>query len=189
MTQPPVDPDLKTLLDFVNTNDLEDPDDGLGTPELLAAWLRERGVAVTSVDAAAHARAIDLREGLRALGRANNGERAEPDRLAALDAATAALPLVAALGTGSRWELEPRVEGADAFLGGIVATALRAMASGEWSRVKACQNDTCRWLFVDQSRNRSRTWCTMAICGSRMKSRAYRARRRDEADQTALETA
>jgi predicted RNA-binding Zn ribbon-like protein len=52
------------------------------------------------------------------------------------------------------------------------------MADGSWSRVKACQNDTCRWLFVDGSRNRSRTWCTMAICGSRMKSRAYRARRR-----------
>jgi predicted RNA-binding Zn ribbon-like protein len=180
MTRASIGPDLQTLLDFVNTNDLEDPDDGIGTPELLAAWLRERGVPITSVAADAHARALDVREGLRALGRANNEEPAEPERLAALNAATAALPLSASLGTGSEWGLQPRVEGADAFLGGIVATALRAMASGEWSRVKACQNDTCRWLFVDQSRNRSRTWCTMAICGSRMKARAYRARQRDE---------
>ncbi|HEX6654657.1 MAG TPA: CGNR zinc finger domain-containing protein, partial [Candidatus Limnocylindria bacterium] len=32
--------------------------------------------------------------------------------------------------------------------------------------------------FFDRSRNRSGTWCTMAVCGSRMKSRSYRSRRR-----------
>ena len=55
---------------------------------------------------------------------------------------------------------------------GHPGTLARAMADGSWSRVKSCRNDTCRWLFYDHSRNRSGTWCTMAICGSRMKSRA-----------------
>lgn len=169
---------LNLVIDFVNTNDLEDEDDGLATPQRLAAWATERGFDVTTPDEPTHARALALREGLRALGRANNEESAEPQRLAALSEATAALPLTASLATGSRWELRPEATGIDAFLATIVATVLNAMAEGSWSRVKACQNDTCRWLFMDVSRNRSRQWCTMAICGSRMKSRAYRARRR-----------
>ena len=175
--------DLDLLLDFVNTNDLEGGDDRLATPGALAAWLAERGhdAIAPSVDARTHARALALREGLRALGRANNDEAAEPERLAALQSATAALPLTARLGTASRWELRPQATGADAFLAATVATVVRAMADGSWSRVKACQNDTCRWLFFDQSRNRSRQWCTMAMCGSRMKSRAYRARQRASA--------
>ena len=171
---------LDLLLDFVNTNDLEGKRDQLATPAQLAAWLAEhgQGVAATSVDARTHARALALREGLRALGRANNDETPEPGRLEAMADATTALPMTASLATGSQWELRPAATGADAFLATMVATTLRAMADGSWSRVKACQNDTCRWLFIDQSRNRSRQWCDMAICGSRMKSRAYRARQR-----------
>jgi predicted RNA-binding Zn ribbon-like protein len=172
---------LDLVIDFVNTNDLEDEDDGLATPARLAAWASERGFDVTTANQASHARALALREGLRALGRANNDEVAEPEQLAALAEATAALPLTALLATGSRWELRPEAAGIDAFLATIVATVLHAMADGSWSRVKACQNDTCRWLFMDVSRNRSRQWCTMAICGSRMKARAYRARQRASA--------
>lgn len=174
--------ELGELVAFVNTNDIESADDRLATSELLAEWVTSRGgTTEETVDAATHRRAIDLREGLRALGRANNEEAAEPARLAALESAIADLPFRAHLGEASSWSLAPIATGIDAYLAEIVATALRAMASGDWSRVKACQNDTCRWLFVDHSRNRSRTWCTMAICGSRMKSRAYRARRRDVA--------
>lgn len=171
---------LDLLLAFVNTNDLEDEGDRLGTPAQLGAWVAAHGgvAATPSVDVRTHARALALREGLRALGRENNGETAEPERLQGLAEATTALPLTASLAAGSRWELRPEATGVDAFLATIVATVLRAMADGSWSRVKACQNDTCRWLFLDHSRNRSRQWCTMAICGSRMKSRAYRARRR-----------
>jgi predicted RNA-binding Zn ribbon-like protein len=182
MGAPSADRELDRLVEFVNTNDLEDERDRIGTPALLGAWLNEHGALEPGavVTAATHARALDLREGLRALGRQNNAELAEPELLRALEAATGELPLVASLGTDAGWQLRPRAGGADAYLAAIVAIALRAMANGSWSRVKACQNDTCRWLFVDGSRNRSRTWCTMAICGSRMKSRAYRARQRPE---------
>jgi predicted RNA-binding Zn ribbon-like protein len=171
--------DLGELVAFVNTVDLESADDGLATPALLGAWVASRGRETEDeVAPSTYRRALDLREGLRALGRANNEEEAEGADLAALEAAIAELPLRASLGTGSQWSLTPLASGVDGYLAEIVATALRAMASGEWSRVKACQSDTCRWLFVDASRNRSRTWCAMAVCGSRMKSRAYRARRR-----------
>jgi len=79
------------------------------------------------------------------------------------------------------WRLSPAVTGVDGFLAGLMAALARSMADGSWGRVKSCRSDTCRWLFIDHSRNRSGTWCSMAGCGSRMKARAYRARQREAA--------
>ncbi len=182
----PIADDLQLLQDFVNTNDLEGDRDRLATPDLLREWLASRSLieAEAPLDAAAHHRALAIREGVRSLARANNGEALDASRVAALNHAAAAIPLTASLrlaaGVGE-WRLAPAARDVDAFLGRIMAIVVRAMADGSWSRVKACRNDTCRWLFYDQSRNRSGTWCTMAICGSRMKARAYRARQREAA--------
>jgi predicted RNA-binding Zn ribbon-like protein len=40
-------------------------------------------------------------------------------------------------------------------------------------RVRACESDTCQWLFLDTSRNRSRRWCDMKVCGNRSKVRRF----------------
>jgi predicted RNA-binding Zn ribbon-like protein len=133
-----------------------------------------------AVDANAHRRAIAVREGLRALGRANNGEAIDLDRLDELNQAAAGLPVVVSAQPGG-WQLSPTTPGVDGFLASLMATLARSMADGSWTRVKACHRDSCRWLFFDQSRNRSGTWCSMAGCGSRMKARAYRARQREAA--------
>jgi predicted RNA-binding Zn ribbon-like protein len=183
---PARDPDpgagLDRLRDFVNTSDIEGGEDELETPELLRAWLLARQLipARAPVDATAHRRAIAVREGLRALGRANNGEPVEVDRLDALNQAAGGLPVVVTAQPDG-WRLSPAATGVDGFLAGLMATLARSMADGSWTRVKACRRDTCRWLFFDQSRNRSGTWCSMAGCGSRMKARAYRARQREAA--------
>ncbi len=171
---------LHRLQDFVNTNDIEGGNDALGTPQQLRDWLvaagaLERGGRVTPEE---HARTLAVREGLRALGRANNGEPLDAHLVAAMNAAGTVLPLVADVTDSATWRLAPAGRGVDGFLAGLLGTLVNAIADGSWSRVKACRNDTCRWLFYDQSRNRSGTWCTMAICGSRIKARAYRARRR-----------
>jgi len=50
--------------------------------------------------------------------------------------------------------------------------------SEERARVKECDSDTCDWLFLDRSRNRSRRWCDMSDCGNRAKARRYQARHR-----------
>ena len=177
--EPAPDVALHLLQDFVNTNDVEGDDDGLGSPELLRDWLAERSLLDRSagVPEPAWRRAIDIREGLRALGRVNNGEPLDAAQLAALNRAAADVPVLVGVDV-SDWRLRPAEAGVDGFLGGMLATLARAMADGSWSRVKSCRNDTCRWLFYDHSRNRSGTWCTMAICGSRMKSRAYRSRQK-----------
>jgi predicted RNA-binding Zn ribbon-like protein len=173
---------LEALRDFVNTNDLEGGEDELETPEQLHAWLLARELIPrhAEVDADAHRRAIAVREGLRALGRANNGEPIDVDRMDALNQAAAGLPLVVSADPDG-WRLTPAATGVDGVLAGLMGTLARSMADGSWSRVKACRRDTCRWLFFDQSRNRSGTWCSMAGCGSRMKARAYRARQREAA--------
>jgi predicted RNA-binding Zn ribbon-like protein len=56
--------------------------------------------------------------------------------------------------------------------------------------IKECPG--CGWLFLDGSRNRSRRWCDMQVCGSRDKMRRYYrwrrsmpARRSDAKSQTA----
>lgn len=46
--------------------------------------------------------------------------------------------------------------------------------------VRTCAADTCRWLFLDTSKNHTRRWCNMKVCGNRMKARRFQARR----DQT-----
>jgi predicted RNA-binding Zn ribbon-like protein len=60
----------------------------------------------------------------------------------------------------------------------ILAVVYTAMADESWHRLKACRLDDCQWAFYDQSKNRSRTWCSMKVCGNRAKARAYRERQR-----------
>src|SRR5436190_1095106 len=174
---------LRRMQAFVNTNDIEEERDELGTPAKLRQWLAAEGTAVSErvISPEVHRRAVAVREGLRALGRANNGEGLtadEEEELQAFNAAAAELPLLGSVRSVDTWELRSATGGVNGYLAEIVATLMSAMADGSWSRMKACRNDTCRWLFYDHSRNRSGMWCSMAVCGSRLKARAYRARRR-----------
>jgi hypothetical protein len=45
-------------------------------------------------------------------------------------------------------------------------------------RLSFCANPACDWLFIDESRNHSRQWCSMESCGSRAKMARYRSRKR-----------
>lgn len=54
------------------------------------------------------------------------------------------------------------------------------LLSPDMARVRTCAVDTCRWLFLDTSKNHKRRWCNMKVCGNRMKARRFQARR----DQT-----
>ena len=55
-------------------------------------------------------------------------------------------------------------------------SALKLVSQAEPERLKICPN--CAWLFVDKSRNRSRSWCDMAVCGNRAKARLHYAKQR-----------
>jgi predicted RNA-binding Zn ribbon-like protein len=172
-----MEPRLELVLEFVNTHDLESAIDELSTPAQLAAWMRANHIPADATPTEAeYRRVIELRDRLRALGEANNGGAAPIGGLAALNAAAELAPLRVEFARGA-YSLEPARPGVDGVVAALLSGVAGALADGTWSRVKACRNHGCRWLFLDTSRNRSRTWCTMAICGSRMKSRAYRRRR------------
>jgi predicted RNA-binding Zn ribbon-like protein len=72
----------------------------------------------------------------------------------------------------------------DHLLWPILRSAAQLLTSDELERVCACARDGCDWLFVDTSKNHSRRWCSMAMCGSRVKSRRYYRRRKEEELQT-----
>jgi predicted RNA-binding Zn ribbon-like protein len=57
-------------------------------------------------------------------------------------------------------------------------SALTLLAQPEPERLKICPN--CQWLFLDRSRNRSRAWCDMAVCGNRAKAGRHYRRNRGE---------
>jgi predicted RNA-binding Zn ribbon-like protein len=57
-------------------------------------------------------------------------------------------------------------------------SALKLLSMPEPERLKICPN--CEWLFVDKSKNRSRNWCDMTVCGNRAKARLHYQRKRKE---------
>jgi predicted RNA-binding Zn ribbon-like protein len=61
------------------------------------------------------------------------------------------------------------------------------VVAGETDRVRSCASPTCREVFVDFSRNRSRRYCDNRTCGNRLHVAAYRARKsaRDQAQEPA----
>ncbi|NUR93058.1 MAG: CGNR zinc finger domain-containing protein [Nonomuraea sp.] len=63
-------------------------------------------------------------------------------------------------------------------MAGILDIVRTAMDDGCWQRLKACRRPVCRWVFYDASRNRSSHWCSMEVCGNRVKSRSAYQRRR-----------
>ena len=170
--------ELELVRAFVNTLDVEQRADLIATPTALRAWLREAGLPSSgTADAGDVTRAAEVREGLRELLLANNEGSVPPvAAVATLDAAAGRAGLHLSVAADGRVTLASEASGVDGALGKLLVIAYRAMETGTWSRLKACRNDTCLWAFYDHSRNHSGHWCSMSVCGNRMKVQAYRAR-------------
>jgi predicted RNA-binding Zn ribbon-like protein len=170
---------LRLVQDFVNTVDREHGPDLLDLDDGLRDWLDRRDLAPGApIGSAGTARARELREALRALLLANNGEPEQPGARAVLDAAGRRAQLAASFDVPGPPALVPAAEGLDGALGIIVGAAFAAMLDGSWTRLKACPRDVCGWAFFDRSTNGSATWCSMRVCGGRVKAGAYYRRRR-----------
>ena len=57
------------------------------------------------------------------------------------------------------------------FEAALAISALSLLAGDGWKKVRICPN--CNWLFVDRSRNSSRLWCDMSVCGNRHKAKRH----------------
>jgi predicted RNA-binding Zn ribbon-like protein len=153
------------LEDLLNTLDIEAGTDALADEASASAWLTEhqRPGDVSADD-------LELARGVRTALRGELGEAPAPmphvDVQVVLE------------------EDGPRLVGAGTalqqVLGEALAEALALRATGEWSRLKTCARESCRWVFFDASRNRSGRWCSMQGCGNKAKTAAYRARHRHD---------
>jgi predicted RNA-binding Zn ribbon-like protein len=176
--RPPAPGDLQLVQALVNSADLEDGTDELGDPEALGAWLRGHGLGAAGerFDAAGLERVIAFREAARRLLLSHNGGELDREAVATLDRLAGEAAVRVAFGRDGAPALVPYGDGVDGALGRLFAAIARAQADGTWERLKVCPASTCLWAFYDFSRNHSRTWCNMSVCGNRAKARTYRRR-------------
>jgi predicted RNA-binding Zn ribbon-like protein len=168
---------LERLIGFVNTNDVQASQDRLRGPGETRDWLGAEGLEVGELGHDDWAAIISFREGVRAAAAANNGYGVDADAVAALRGAIDRLGFTVRVGVDASLEVGS-ASVAGRALAPMVGALMAAQADGSWARVKACARDSCRWLFYDTTRNRSRTWCTSSTCGSREKAkRAYHRQR------------
>jgi len=171
---------LALVQEFVNTRNIMRGYDLLEDPEGAAGWLAERGLLGGDARLTGEEwdRLVEFREGLRGLLLAHNGGPEGGGSGVLNEMAEDALLRVRFDGEGAPGLLP--VGSGDA-VGGVTArllvAAVGASAEGTWRRLKACRNEGCLWAFYDASKNRSGSWCTMDVCGSRAKMRAYRRRK------------
>lgn len=146
--------DASLVVAFLNTVDLERGDDLLDDPGLWRRWAEDHDLTPNDP---AEARAA--RDSLRAaIGDPRLSVR--PLDVPLRFAMTAAGPAL----------ITP-----DAVTA-VLAAATRLTIREDWVRLKICPAGDCLWAFYDESRNRSRTWCSMRVCGNREKARSWRAR-------------
>jgi len=171
-------PPLRLVQSFVNTVDLENEREWLGDPQALAAWARKRRLvpARTTFTRRELRQALELREAFRALLAANRDRKRDEAALAVLSRAADSASLTVSFSRGGAPTLDSRAAGIDRLCGRLVSVAVTGMLDASWERLKACRN--CRWAFFDESKNRSARWCSMSLCGNRLKTRAYRSRQR-----------
>lgn len=127
-------------------------------------------------------RALELREALyRIFSQIAKGERADPTDLEILNEtlrkALRQLELTVVDSTTSpgrfTWIWGGPEQALDRPLWPVARSAAELLTSRELGCVRECDSETCSWLFIDRSRNRSRRWCDMATCGNRAKARRH----------------
>jgi predicted RNA-binding Zn ribbon-like protein len=193
---------LAAVQAFVNTLDLEEGTDQISSPSALDAWLRAANLTGPAASGSAPAEltlAVELREALRGILRSHvthspAASRVVATRPGAATGASAAASSTAPVSAARLAEISsamqaristdgdgsvrvvPGDSGSQAALAELLLIAAEARTLGTWTRLKVCSADDCQWAFYDRSPTRSGCWCSMQICGSRAKSRAYRRR-------------
>jgi predicted RNA-binding Zn ribbon-like protein len=194
----PEDVDALGTLAFVNTlsgRPTSAPAERLVSYDAFVAWAREAGMLKTDEAERLVARARRrVTEGDRIVERARDLRERLHDTFTSLSAGkTPTTPtLVAVSAHLSRWYAHGRLVPVSGSLqwvyGGdddlerplweVARAAARLLTSPLVGRVRACAAEDCGWWFLDDTKNASRRWCDMKICGNRDKVRRFRERNR-----------
>ena len=183
-------------INFVNTvswRGKPKPDEYLPNLESWLEWIREEGLASEDAvheleskseeeAAIGFERAIEFREALynflKAFGRSE--DPSAKDRVLVQEVLGKAMSRLK-LSEGERgwaFELEAGPNDWEAPLYPCALSAAQLVA-GPWAkRLRVCNRPECEWLFMDNTKNRSRKWCDMKTCGNVVKARRSYARRK-----------
>jgi predicted RNA-binding Zn ribbon-like protein len=182
-------------LDLLNTNLWvnDQRQELLTDPSALARWLHVAGLAGTpeierrlkdwseTPEAKTFLRQLlRFREELReAVLRLENGKQPTSTFLADLNARLFAHPVRKAV-----IPIEGKVQStqtvglsvSDTFWAALLSETADLLASTERNRIRQCE--TCMVHFFDTSKKNARRWCSMRLCGNRVKVAAYQDRQR-----------
>jgi predicted RNA-binding Zn ribbon-like protein len=76
-----------------------------------------------------------------------------------------------------KWRFPPTLRGVNLILWPVARHAAQLLTSDQAARVRECEDDRgCGYLFIDQTKNHSRRWCSMESCGNRAKARRHYSR-------------
>ncbi len=186
-------------IDFANTEIVHDGKaiDLLEKPQDLLDWLAaaglisadsfKRGVgAVRNAESekallrARDYRAI-LKSALEAIGEGGNIKKekvaiAETNRLLAEPRALFTLSAEKALPLRQDWIIRE----ADDFIRPIAFAFARLLTTQDVGRIRKCQNPECVLFFLDTSKSGTRAWCSMDICGNKLRVAAFRRRQAEQ---------
>jgi predicted RNA-binding Zn ribbon-like protein len=188
-------------LDFANTLDNRyDPErlvELLPSYDRFVAFARQSGILTAgqakrldrltgpSWDGVVLARAIKLREALHflflSIAAGEPPDRPAIETLNRFLAETGRSRIIEWKRNGFRWHAPNFAATPDGPLTAIVESAAALLTSEDIVHVRECSSATCRWLFLDRSKNHSRRWCDMKVCGNRTKARIFQARQRESA--------
>jgi predicted RNA-binding Zn ribbon-like protein len=186
-------------LDFINTLHrfgAANPGEELRSLEDLLDWTVQAGVLSTREIARLHgARARNHKLGRRLLTQAKKlrsrlrllfvkfarKRSIGPADVYPLNALLKKFPARPWIGKNSDgWQLiwRPESSGAQTIFCEVLRSAAELMASDRLARVRECSSPSCTWMFLDVSKNHTRRWCDMRVCGNRAKVYRFRARLR-----------
>ncbi|MDX1882838.1 CGNR zinc finger domain-containing protein [Mycolicibacterium sp. 120270] len=151
------------LLDLLNTTPVIDGVvyDELTDPAVARHWLRAHGVSTTKEETAA---LVEVRAVLQDVVRGDRSAAALRPFVAGAQLRPVVKP------DRIDWRIEPGDAPAAAARAVLAWDALRISSPG---RLRPCANTECRLFLIDRSKPNTARWCSMAICGNRMKARRH----------------
>ena len=177
-------------IDFINTQAIVDgrPEDHLKAPHDLLVWLDESGLGKGSKESASTAPSGLLNEAhaYRSLLRRGIAQLAEKQRITAKLVErtneylrnSVSVRRVESDGHAFRALVERRFEIVADYVAPVADSFAALLTTGNLQRIRKCKNPACVLYFYDTSKGGQRAWCSLDICGNKMRMAASRERRR-----------
>ena len=164
-----VPPNEVLLLDLLNSTPVEGEKivDALGDDTAATAWTLERGGTGTLREVGM---VREVREALQGVARGD----VDPQSLAPFLRDVTQVPTISS-GT-LQWQLHAPD---DSLLAARAVIAWSELEQTRPGRLRSCGNPDCRLFLVDRSHGNRAQWCSMAVCGNRMKARRHYDRKRE----------